>query len=105
MFRKGGFGIPETLLYIKVSLLGVGTLADKTGCVICGSWGDVSTWRVATEKSESGLAGSEDFFVKEYSDYEEGRKWVLREMQSRRKQLGQSMQNWFSRKNLKENLS
>lgn len=68
---------------------------------IYGKWEDPSTWTILQEDQRINGAAivASNGFVREYSSYEECRKWVLKEIQERRKIMGKSMNDWLQRKN------
>lgn len=70
-------------------------------CTIYGKWEDPSTWQILPNDTQiNGMALVENkCFVREYSSYEECRKWVLKEILERRKIMGKSMNDWLQRKN------
>jgi hypothetical protein len=73
-------------------------------CVVYGKWTEPSGWNIlkGDERINGSVVGTNsDFFVREYSTYEDARKWVVTELSLRRKNLGRAMNDWMQRVHIK----
>jgi len=67
-------------------------------CTVYGKWEDPSTWKILLEGHTFNGAFASEYFIRDYASYEECRKWVLKEIQERRKVLGRNMNEWLQKK-------
>jgi hypothetical protein len=72
----------------------------ETKCVVFGEWNDPTTWKILPKNAMLPPKKDSGFFIKNYPNYEECRRWALRELIDRRKSLGKSMEVWLQRKHI-----
>lgn len=71
-------------------------------CVIFGKWVEPESWEIVAPDRFVSVQNLEQqgYIVREYSSYEDARRWVLGEIKNRRKVLGRTMENWLARRQL-----